>query len=268
MTKRQTKSSGAKAVFIDPAAKAVFIDMDNTLIETQNLYEDAHSALTAFIYTLGPFERDDVLNAVRAREVALFDTYGYGREMLPHAFEDTLRHYVPDAQPAELKQVRDMAETVYTRTAEIKKGVPEALEKLAQTHKLYLVTVGDASVQQPRIDALPFQKFFENTFIVSAKNVEAYKTVLAYTGVDAKNATMIGDSLASDIVPALECGMAAIYVPAQNWHGREMAGQSLPDHAIVKKTFADAVEFISPQGNKKPAAASHRKHAAGGSKPS
>ncbi len=259
MTKRSAKA---------PAAKAVFIDMDNTLIETQNLYEDAHTALIAFIYTLGPFEQDEVLQTVRKREVALFDTYGYGREMLPHAFEDTLRHYVPDAQAAELKQVRDMAESVYTRTATVKDGVPEALEKLARTHTLYLVTVGDESVQTPRIDALPFRDLFENTFIVSAKNVEAYKTVLAHTGVVAKDATMIGDSLASDIVPALESGMAAIYVPAQNWHGREMAGQTLPDRAVVKKSFAEAVDFLSPQDDKKPAAAPHRKRAAGGFKPS
>ena len=250
------------------AAKAVFVDMDNTLIETQALYEAAHEDLVAIIYGCGPFEAEDILQTVRARETELYDVYGYGRDMLPHAFEDTLRHYVPDAQPAEIGKVRDMAQKVYDSVAKVKDGAAEALLHLASRFTLYLVTVGDETVQQPRIDALPFKDIFAKTFIVAAKNVETYRRILAETGVKPEEATMNGDSLASDIHPAKNAGMAAVYIPAQNWHGREMAGQSVPDDVPVKENILQAAEMLVAQDNKKPAAGlSRRKRAAGGHRP-
>lgn len=252
-----------------PAKKAVFVDMDNTLIETQALYEAAHDDLVAFIYGCGPFEAAEILHTVRARETALFDVYGYGRDMLPHAFEDTLRHYVPDAKPDEIRHVRDMAQKVYDSIAKVKDGAGEALLRLAAHFTLYLVTVGDETVQQPRIDALPFKDIFAKTFIVAAKNTETYRRILQETDVEPEEATMIGDSLASDIHPAINAGMKAVYVPAQNWHGREMAGQSVPDNVPVRSTILAAAELLVPQDNKKPAPhPPERKRGAGGFKPS
>jgi putative hydrolase of the HAD superfamily len=249
--------------------KAVFVDMDNTLIETQALYEAAHDDLVAFIYGCGPFEAAEILQTVRDRETALYDVYGYGRGLLPHAFEDTLRHYVPDAQPDEIRKVHGMAQKVYDSVAKVKEGAGEALLRLAARFTVYLVTVGDETVQQPRIDALPFKDLFAKTFIVAAKNTEAYQRILDETGVKAQEATMIGDSLASDIHPAKQIGMGAVYVPAQNWHGREMAGQSVPGDVPVRKTILEAAALLAPQDNKKPAAQlSQRKRTAGGHRPS
>lgn len=251
------------------AAKAVFVDMDNTLIETQALYDAARDDLVGYIYGCGPFEEAGIAQTLSDRLIARFDVHGYGREVLPQAFEDTLRHYVPDARPDEVRKVQDMAQKVYDTVAKVKDGAAEALLRLASRFTLYLVTVGDETVQQPRIDALPFKDLFAKTFIVATKNTDTYKRILAETGVKAEDATMIGDSLASDINPAKNAGMAAIYVPAQNWHAREMAGQSIPDDVPVQETILQAAALLAPQDNKKPAAPfSSRKRAAGGHRPS
>lgn len=260
MTKKQAQNP--------KKAKAVFVDMDNTLIETQALYEAAHDDLVAFIYGCGPFAAEEILQTVRDRETALYDVYGYGRGILPHAFEDTLRHYVPDADAGEIGKVRDMAEKVYDSVAKVKDGAAEALLRLAADFTLYLVTVGDETVQQPRIDALPFKDIFTKTFIVATKNTDTYLRILEETDTRPQDATMIGDSLASDIHPARKAGMQAVYVPAQNWHGREMAGQSVPDDVPVKDTILAAAEMLVPQDNKKTAAQySPRKRTANGRQP-
>ena len=248
--------------------KAVFVDMDNTLIETQALYESARADLVGFIYGCGPFEQADISETLSGQLIEGFGIYGYGRETLPHAFEKTLRHYVPDAKPDEVRTVLNMAQKVYDTVAKVKDGAAEALLRLATDFTLYLVTVGDETVQQPRIDALPFKALFAKTFIVASKDTDTYKRILTETGVQAKDATMIGDSLASDINPARNAGMAAIYVPAENWHAREMAGQSVPDDVPVKETILQAAEMLAAQDNKKPAAPfSKRKRAAGGHRP-
>ena len=66
--------------------------------------------------------------------------------------------------------------------------------------------------------------------IVSEKNVSTYQRVIARSLVDADRFLMIGNSLKSDVLPALDAGARAIHIPyAMTWaheqvgdHGREI----------------------------------------------
>jgi len=252
--------------------KAVFLDMDNTLIETQQIYIDAENRFADFMLTCGVHEKSqDVVERLRARQIELFDGYGYGKELLPQAYEDVLKEYVPDADAGETAHVRDMAYNVYRTEAKIKAGAPEALAALAQAgFDLYLITVGDLDVQKNRVDALPFKSLFREVFVVEDKNPQVYAQALAKAGLKGEETVMIGDSLKSDISPARKNGMEAIHVPAVNWHGREMAGQGFPAGASsapsITAAAADVVtRFGKPPANDAAAPAPARKY--GGSGP-
>lgn len=227
--------------------KAAFFDMDNTLLETQALYEEAHAALALFIQGAGPFDADDIIRHTREEEAKLYPVYGYGKELLPHAFENTLLHYVPDATAAELKVARNIANDVYARQAVPKKGAMEAVERISSVTSTYLVTVGDADVQNRRIESLPCREHFAKIYVVSKKTVDTYREILAEIGVHASDAVMIGDSLKSDIMPATEAGMKAIHVPAHNWQAREMSGAALPAGARVMNEILEAADEITGQ---------------------
>lgn len=242
--------------------KAVFFDMDNTLIETQQIYIDAENRFADFMLSCGVHDNpQDIVERLRARQIEIFDRFGYGKELLPQAYEDVLKEYVPDADAGETKHARDMAYNVYATEAKIKPGAPEALAKVvAAGLDAYLITVGDPDVQNARVAALPFRHLFRDVFVVEDKNAGVYAAALAKTGLKGEDAVMIGDSLKSDIIPARKNGMEAIHVAALNWHGREMAGQTLPEGARAAPSITAAVDDVvtrfgrAPANDAKPAA--------------
>ena len=118
-------------------------------------------------------------------------------------------------------------------------------------------------VNEPKerlVAALPFRHLFRDVFVVEDKNAGVYAAALAKTGLKGEDAVMIGDSLKSDIIPARKNGMEAIHVAALNWHGREMAGQTLPEGAHAAPSITAAVDDVvarfarTPANDAKPAA--------------
>ncbi|MDI1228267.1 MAG: HAD family hydrolase [bacterium] len=212
---------------------AVLLDMDNTLIATQDLFEEAHDRLTAFIESRTKTPPAESVATVRRFEVELFAHFGYGTGMLPQAFENALLKYAPQSSDADIAAVRGMASDVYTRAAHVIPGVPQALESMAQHFDLYILTAGEPGAQQRRIDALPFRHLFKGTFPVPEKTPETYLTLLKKLGLQPHEVVMIGDSLKSDIIPSVAAGLSAIHIPHANWVGREMAGLKMPESTLA-----------------------------------
>ena len=64
---------------------------------------------------------------------------------------------------------------------------------------------------------------FAGVEIVSEKSAETYTRIFARYGVDAGQAVMVGNSLRSDIWPALQAGAWAVYIPSEFEWARERA---------------------------------------------
>ena len=227
--------------------KAVLFDMDNTLLKTQELYEDAHVALAQFVARFKPVPESETLAVVRRIETGLFATFGYAASGLNQAFENALVELVPEASAADIAAVRAIADTVYQRQAELKPGAVEAIAQLAPQARLILVTAGEEWVQQWRLSSVPFADKFEEIYIVPEKDVALYRAILAKAGIEPEEAIMVGDSLRSDILPAIEAGMGAIYISSINWAGREMTGFALPEHCKTAPDLTDAAAQITAQ---------------------
>lgn len=242
--------------------KAVFFDMDNTLLKTQELYEDAHVALAQLVARFAPIAEEDTIAVARRIEVGLFATFGYAAAGLNQAFENTLLELVPSATAQAIAEARAIADTVYERQAELKPGAAEAMQQLSPQCRLFLVTAGEEWVQQWRLSSLPFAGLFEKVYIVPEKDPALYRDILERAGLKPEEAVMVGDSLRSDILPALEVGMSAIYISSINWAGREMTGLSLPEHGVTAPDLLSAAAQIAAwaEAEPKPDAATARNH--------
>lgn len=91
-------------------------------------------------------------------------------------------------------------------------GVAESLPQLAETYELILITKGDLLHQEQKLAQSGLKDFFSEVHIVSEKQTDAYSTIF---GADVQISAMVGNSIKSDIVPALNAGAAAIHVPAR-----------------------------------------------------
>ncbi len=97
-------------------------------------------------------------------------------------------------------------------------GVPETLEYLCGRHDLTLFTKGNPEEQRLKIDRSELGRYFRRTVIVKEKNTAAYLQLVQERGFDPARTWMIGNSPKSDINPAMEAGLNAVFVPhAHTW---------------------------------------------------
>ena len=92
-------------------------------------------------------------------------------------------------------------------------GVTEALEALTGDYRLIVITKGDLIDQERKLAASGVDHFFDAVEIVSAKEEATYHRIFTHHGSGASNAMMIGNSLKSDILPALEAGAWGVHIP-------------------------------------------------------
>ncbi len=225
--------------------KTVLIDLDNTLLETQALYSAAEARLQDYILARVAADPRAVAGEIQRRKLALFEEYGYDPAMLPRAYEETLVHFVPAANDNDILAARSFGLHIFEAEARLKDGAEEAIRRLSEHFTLCIVTVGDDMVQRRRIDALPFRDVFRELFIVPEKKPQTYASVLARLDCSPGEAVMIGDSLMSDIIPAVEAGLTAIHIPTENWTERETQGLELPKGRVaLHASLSDAADFL------------------------
>ena len=93
-------------------------------------------------------------------------------------------------------------------------GVDEALSALTdQGYRLVLITKGDLLHQEQKLAASGMGELFTGVEIVSEKTADTYRRVFARHGPGPEQSVMAGNSVKSDILPALEAGALAALVP-------------------------------------------------------
>src|SRR5438552_9753002 len=84
---------------------------------------------------------------------------------------------------------------------------------MSQNHQLLLITKGDLFDQESKLARSGLAERFGGVEILSDKNVDSYRRVLSRRGIDAGEFVMGGNSLRSDVVPVVELGARALYIP-------------------------------------------------------
>jgi putative hydrolase of the HAD superfamily len=101
---------------------------------------------------------------------------------------------------------------------EVIEGVQETLEHLAERHELTLFTKGHPEEQKLKVDRSGLSRFFGHMAIVKEKDVAAYFALVEERGMDPSRTWMIGNSPKSDVNPALDAGLGAVFIPhAHTW---------------------------------------------------
>jgi putative hydrolase of the HAD superfamily len=89
----------------------------------------------------------------------------------------------------------------------------ETLEKLAGSFRLVLITKGDLFDQERKLAQSGLDELFDAVEIVSGKQPDTYDRIFSRHGDGPEKSMMVGNSLKSDVVPALQAGGWGVYVP-------------------------------------------------------
>ena len=109
-------------------------------------------------------------------------------------------------------------------------GVREAVEQVARAFRVILLTKGDLLHQETKLASSGLGHLFTGIEIVSEKNAAVYRSVIRRYGVPPDRFVMVGNSLRSDILPVLEAGGHAVYIPYEGtWIHEHVAAEHLRD---------------------------------------
>jgi putative hydrolase of the HAD superfamily len=221
----------------------VILDGDNTLWLVEQLYDEARVQLCDLLEGLG-VDRCAADRFQRDRDHELHTLMGYSRQRFPRSFHDTLSHFVQNADGEVRRKAVALAEAVFDGIAPLPPDVDAVLEQLSASRRLALFTAGEAAVQASRLQAFGRTHHFEAVKVVDRKDRDAFAALVSELGIESSKAWMVGDSLRSDIHPAIEVGLRAIHIEAANWHPVETGTRSLPSGAFAAKSLTEAASII------------------------
>jgi putative hydrolase of the HAD superfamily len=115
--------------------------------------------------------------------------------------------------PATVRRILALGRDMLQHPIETLPGVEEALPLLGERARLVLVTKGDLHHQEAKLAASGLGEHFAGVEIVSDKQAGTYSRIFERYGVRAEEAVMAGNSMRSDILPALEAGAWAAFIP-------------------------------------------------------
>ena len=190
----------------------ICLDADDTLWHNMRHFDVAERALLAL---LEPFAEAGIsrarLEAVEARNLHL---YGYGAKGFTLSMIEAALELAGPGLPAEaVAEILRVGRELLAHPVELLPGVAEALEALGRHARLVLVTKGDLLHQETKLAASGLGSRFAGVEIVSDKTPATYARIFAAHGVAPERALMAGDSLRSDVLPALAAGAWAAHVP-------------------------------------------------------
>ena len=118
---------------------------------------------------------------------------------------------------------------------ELLDGVCEVVEELAATYPLILLTKGDLLHQQTKLARSGLGHHFKGIEIVSEKDARVYRQVMTRYAVHPERFVMVGNSLRSDILPVIEAGGHAVYVPYETtWAHEHVPSKSSSGWSFTK----------------------------------
>jgi len=140
--------------------------------------------------------------------------YGFGiKGFMLSMIETAIEVTGGDVPAGTIGDILGLGREMLAHPVETLPGVRETLEQLAGSHRLVLITKGDLFDQERKLAASGLGELFDAVEIVSDKKADTYRRIFARHGDGPERAMMIGNSLKSDVVPAIEAGGWGVYVP-------------------------------------------------------
>jgi putative hydrolase of the HAD superfamily len=205
----------------------LLFDLDDTLIHCNKYFDlviDQFADLMETWFSSDRLSKAEIKKMQLEIDLAGIHVSGFMKERFPESFAETYDYYAAlygrDTDPEERDRLIDLGYTVYDSEFELYPNVVDTLKKLQEAgHQLSLYTGGDQMIQRSKVEKVNLSPFFEDRiFVAQHKNSEALEGILRTQSFDRSITWMIGNSLRTDIVPAIECGIGAIYIPPlSNW---------------------------------------------------
>lgn len=203
----------------------VVFDGDDTLWRTQEIY-DAVKARFVDLVARHHLRASDALSILGRIDSEAVQMRGFTVDRFVGSMVQTYRSLAAEIRRQPMgsieNQIRELAQPLLG-DYDLYPDTVEVLERLSPRFELVLATKGQRSLQEQKVRRLGIGAFFSRIYFIERKTDNEYRQILASHQMPASRAWAIGNSVRSDINPALKVGMHAIWIRRRTWSYEEEA---------------------------------------------
>ncbi len=197
---------------------SISFDADDTLWQNEQFFRFTEER---FVSLLAPHtDVEGISQRLLAAEKRNLQLYGFGIKGFTLSMIETALELTDGQVPASV--VRDILEAgreMLSHPIETLPHVTETLAGLAGNFRLIMITKGDLFDQERKLAQSGLGDYFNAVEIVSDKTRATYERIFTRYGDGPGQSMMVGNSLKSDVLPAIAAGSWGVYVPhALTWN--------------------------------------------------
>ena len=213
--------------------QTLIIDGDDTLWENNIYFEQATEDFIDFL-DHSRLSRPQVRAVLDEIERLNSRVHGYGSAAFGRNLRETFERLAErKIGQSDIDHILNLARRIVREELEILPGVQDTLDTLKTRHRLLLFTKGELEEQRLKVERSGLADRFERVTVAREKDAAAYRELLRDCDVDRERAWMIGNSPRSDILPALDVGLRAVYIPHSHTWSLEHAELPVDDRRVL-----------------------------------
>ena len=225
--------------------KIVAFDADDTLWVNEPYYRETEKKFYAL---LGDFASKEVLaDELYKTEMQNLQLYGYGAKGLTLSMIETALRISNNNLPAQIiDTIVSLGKELINKPLVLLDDVRKVLNKLNDAGiKPILVTKGDLLDQERKLTNSGLISYFHHVEIVSNKTESDYRKLISKLGIEPDEFLMIGNSRKSDIIPVVNIGGYAIFIPYHTSWQHEEADKVQSDHCMEVKSIIEIIDILT-----------------------
>jgi putative hydrolase of the HAD superfamily len=228
---------------------SIIFDGDDTLWRTESLYDSARAKARELVSASG-LDGEEWEEMERKVDVQRVGTQGFSKDRFPGsclwAYHQIATRDGTPVDPLVAKRIRLAAQEVFFNHPQLMPDSAETLEHLrCRGFPLALITKGDAQVQRRRVKQSGLAGYFDTIIVVPHKSPRLISQTVLSLGADPSRSWMIGNSIRSDVIPALKAGLRAIWLNSHVWE-YERVENFVHERVTPVHTLLDVLSIISP----------------------
>ncbi len=197
---------------MDRKLQTIAFDADDTLWHNErffNLTQERFADLLA-----DHVARDHLDARLLEAEKRNIGHYGFGVKGFVLSMIETAVEVTEGRVPGTvIGQILAYGQDMLAHPIELLPHAQDAVEALAPDHHLELITKGDLLHQERKLAQSGLGEMFDRVEIVSDKQPQTYARIFAACPGGPEAAMMVGNSLKSDVNPAIRAGGWGVFVP-------------------------------------------------------
>jgi len=224
--------------------KVIAFDADDTLWVNEPYFREVEQQ---FCVLLKDFMPEDTCNKILFEiEMQNLPTYGYGIKpfalSLIEAAITISEHKIPIETISKLIEI---AKEMLNKPIELIDGIEETLKQLSKKYRLVMATKGDLLDQERKLIKSGLEKYFHHIEVMSDKQPKNYLKHIKHLDIQPEELLMVGNSLKSDILPVLEIGASAIYIPFHTtWEHEKVSDPVIHTNFIELKEASELMDIL------------------------